>query len=149
MSVAVAAPISPRGLALLRTFRAAFEALTEHGKSYPHEQTMIAEACAAHLRSAWPMAALVVPAPLDTGPTPRIDAGELDPDDAARRGITILIENGRVELYLFRNANEQPRLELYVHEDGTGHDASAMLTDDQAKQLLGEVPRILATFGGG
>ena len=146
MSALAATTMTPRGLALLRTFRAAFEALTEHGKLHPHEQTIIAEACASHLRSAWPMAAAAAPAPLETGPTPRIDPSEIDVDTLSTQGITILVENGRIELYRMVGTDGD-RLELYVHEN-TGHDASALLTPDQAKQLLGEVPRVIAAIGG-
>jgi hypothetical protein len=68
--------MSPRAEALQRTFRAAWSALAEHGRAFPGEAAEIYAACAAHVRSAAPMAML------DTGPVARVS---LEPVAAIER----------------------------------------------------------------
>lgn len=147
MTAALASTMSPRGAQLLGAMRRNLELLVELEKSAPADVMLIVDALVAHLKSWKPMAASPVALLLDTGPTPRIDAGDLDAEHASTKGVTIPIENGRIELYRL-DGEQGPRLELYVHEN-TGHDASGVLTADQSKQLLGEIPRVLATFGAG
>lgn len=136
MSAVAAAPsMSPRGLALLRTFRAAFEALAEHGKAYPHEQTQIAESCAAHLRSAWPMAAVGAPAQgveLQVDPITLCRFIERDLHDGAKYRLEV------------READDVITFRL---DDSFFDNAAVALTTDQAATLRDDLGRALAARG--
>ncbi len=114
--------LSLRGLALLRTFRAAFEAAAEHSKAHPHEVAIIAEACASHLRSWQPMALL---------------GGAADIEPATE--ITVAAIDGRIEVSISGEC-----VCIYAF-DSSAHDAAPLLTRAQAEELRTAIARVMAT----
>jgi hypothetical protein len=114
-----ASSLSPRALALARTFSAAFEALKDHSKHSPAEQQQLYEMIAAHLRNAAPLALFALPDPA------------LAPVDVPLP-LHIDLEGGAfVEVCL----RDDGRRSLYVHDEHE-HDADVALTAAQVSVVV-------------
>jgi hypothetical protein len=128
MSAALAPTMSPRGLALVRTFRAALAALGEHQKLQPGEVIEIAAFVMSHVRSAWPQALTAIPA-LDTGPIPRIEPAVVE---IMRQ----LCDGGR-----YRLAYDEGHISLIVTD--AEDTAAVALTPTMAAMLRDDIATII------
>lgn len=131
--------MSSRGVALLRTFAAAFEAAKEHDKLHPHEVQMINESIAAHLRSSAPLS-MTMPIP-DTGPVPRFE-----PEALPSGGMSVQLEDGSWYELIRAERQGGQVVRMYVR-DGTAHDVVLMLSPARAEELRVNVARVLAAIG--
>lgn len=129
MSAAAVPAMSDRGRALVRTFRAALEALGEHQKAAPGEVIEIAAFVMAHTRSAWPQAITAMPA-LETGPVARVEP----PVDEIERSIC---DGGKYRLRF-----DEGHLALIL-TDNDGDTAAGVMTPELAAALRSDVARVM------
>jgi hypothetical protein len=117
--MATASQFSDRGLALVRTFRAAFSALSEHKSDV--ERTQINEIIANHLRSSAPMALL----------------GTADVLEPTSEVIVPLQDGARIDLTI-----DEGTLVMYVVE-ASGKDAAVPLSAGRAEDLRRGLARMI------
>jgi len=129
MTVALAAGLSPRGLALQRTFAAAFEAAKEHAKTAPHEVAQLFEMLAAHLRSA---------APLALGALATLDVATIEPETSVR------VDLGDGASYNLAIVDGFLRLQMF---DVTGDETMHHFEVQAGKTFRDDLSRVLAAMG--
>jgi hypothetical protein len=135
MSVAQSATTS-RGVALSRTFVAAFEALKEHAKTHPAEVARLYEAIAGHLRSAAPLTLLVS--------VPEVVAMAANVPEAIEPETHIRRDLGDGAAYDIGISDRFLRL---VMVDVTGDDTMHHFEPEIAKAFLDDMRRVLAAMG--